>query len=77
MNYYIFDSIQQAPTGQYFGYKGNDFCEVYPWDSLFDAGDDEETIELELLFEGLAKCDAPDWSETMLVEEADWDSLNS
>lgn len=65
INYYVFDRIEQDES-TYWGYLGNDFCEVYPIPP-------EETDE-SLIEEGFAKCDAPG-TETFCVEESNWQCL--
>lgn len=67
MNYYTFDRIEKD-GGCHWGYRGDDFCEVFD----FSSDDTEEQLEKD----GFAKCDAPDWDRTMVVEEADWKSLS-
>ena len=67
INYYVFDSIQQEEGGTTWGYKGDEMVEVF-----FLSADDTEA---ELIAGGFAKCDAPDWSETMVVEETAWASI--
>ena len=67
MNYYIFDSIKRDPDGTAWGYKNGQMTEVF-----FLSADDTES---ELEEKGFAKCDAPDWNETMAVEETAWATL--
>lgn len=67
INYYVFDRIEKDEHGSVWGYRGQDFCEVF----YLSADDTEE----ELAEKGFAKCDAPNWNETMVVEESSWNSL--
>lgn len=67
INYYVFDSIAQDADGTTWGYKNGQMTEVF-----FLSADDTEA---ELIEKGFAKCDAPDWSETMVVEETAWATL--
>jgi hypothetical protein len=66
MNYYVFDKIKKDEFGCYWGYKGEEFCEVFAF------GEDE--TEQELKEKGFAKCDAPG-TETFVVEESDAELL--
>lgn len=68
INYYVFDRIESDEIGCTWGYKGSDFCEVFPISS-------DET-EQELAEKGFAKCDAPG-SETFCVEETAWKALKA
>jgi hypothetical protein len=67
INYYVFDSIKQDDDGTTWGYKNGQMTEVF-----FLSADDTES---ELIDKGFAKCDAPDWDETMVVEETAWATL--
>lgn len=67
ISYYVFDSITQDADGTTWGHKNGQMTEVF-----FLSADDTEA---ELIEKGFAKCDAPDWSETMVVEEAAWATL--
>lgn len=67
INYYVFDSIRRDPDGTTWGYKNGQMTEVF-----FLSADDTES---ELIANGFAKCDAPDWNETMVVEETAWATL--
>lgn len=66
INYYVFDRIEKEDLGNYWGYKGDKFCEVFP---LTCEDDDQELIQA-----GYAKCDAPG-TETFIVEESAWATL--
>jgi hypothetical protein len=67
INYYVFDRIEKEENGaNFWGYLGNDFCEVFPLGS--------EDTESELIKSGFAKCDAPG-TETFVVEETAWTTL--
>jgi hypothetical protein len=68
INYYVFDRIDKDELGCFWGYKGDDFCEVFPLSS--------EDNEEELVKNGFAKCDAPE-TETFIVEESSWSSLKT
>jgi len=66
INYYEFPQITLDEDGTAWA-RSNDgeiICEVFE----LSADDTEE----ELAGNGFAKCDAPDWSETMVVEETAW-----
>jgi hypothetical protein len=68
INYYCFDKIEKDDLGCHWGYKGNNFCEVFP------LSDDD--TEADLVKNGFAKCDSefsesiPSPTETFLVEES-------
>ena len=61
INYYCFDKIEKDDLGCLWGYKGNNFCEVFP------LSDDD--TEADLVKNGFAKCDSEN-TETFLVEES-------
>jgi hypothetical protein len=68
INYYVFDSIAKDYDNQYWGHKNGNIAEVFVLSS------EDESL---LIQQGFAKCDAPDWPETMLVEESAWAALES
>ena len=68
INYYVFDSITKDGDNQYWGHKNEQSCEVFVL-----SGEDESLLNQQ----GFAKCDAENWSETMLVEESAWSALIS
>ena len=61
INYYCFDKIEKDDLGCLWGYKVNNFCEVFP------LSDDD--TEADLVKNGFAKCDSEN-TETFLVEES-------
>lgn len=67
INYYVFDCITQDEDGTTWGHKNGDKTEVF-----FLSGETESL----LIQQGFAKCDAPGWPETMLVEESAWAALS-
>jgi hypothetical protein len=69
IKYYIFDRIEKDEYGLHQGWIGSEYCEV------FDYSDDD-TDEY-LWKEGFAKCDAPEWDRTMVVEESAYRILTS
>ena len=68
IKYYVFDSITQDEDGTTWGYRNGQMTEVF-----FLSADDTDA---ELIQKGFAKCDAPNWDETMVVEESAWASIN-
>jgi hypothetical protein len=67
INYYVFDRITRHDDGTTWGHKNEQSCEV------FVLSGEDETM---LIQQGFAKCDAPGWPETMLVEESAWAALS-
>ena len=72
INHYTFDRIIKDDLGCYWGYKGENFCEVFPWS--------EEPLSFEetedgLIQSGYAKCDAPG-TDIFVVEESSWKDLH-
>lgn len=61
LNYYVLDKIEKDDFGCTWGYKNGEMLEVF-----YLSADDTED---ELKDQGFAKCDAPNWDETMLIEE--------
>jgi hypothetical protein len=62
IEYYIFDKIE-ATEGVTIGYLNGKSIEIF----YLSADDTEE----ELVDKGFAKCDAPDWHETMVFSLSD------
>ncbi len=71
INHYTFDRIVKDDLGCYWGYKGEDFAEVFPWsEDPLSFEDTEEGLKRK----GYALCSAPG-TETFVVEESSWKVL--
>lgn len=70
IKYYILEKIEKDPDyGLHYGYLNGKFTEVW-----FKSSDDTDT---DLNNNGFALCDAPNWDETMIIDETGWNYLNS
>lgn len=69
LNYYILEKIEKDPDyGLHYGYLNGKFTEVW--------GRCEDDTDAYLKENGFALCDAPNWDDTMLIDESGWEYLN-